>query len=121
MDGFSASSKSMEVCGSAGWPQGFVQLFDDLPELASPALRKRLHRAVKEDAGLERVAATVPVHVAELVVAPELALGTVDVVLPPTQCRAYVAWLEMVPRAFETNDLGNCSLGEAVDDRSRIP
>ncbi|WP_178391031.1 hypothetical protein [Streptomyces uncialis] len=112
---------SMAVCGWDGWAQGFVQHFDDLPELASPALRHRLHRAVEEDAGPEWVAAAVPVHVAELVVAPELALGAVDVVLPQTQCRSYVPWLEIVPRAFETNDLGNCSLGEAVDDQSRIP
>ncbi|MFB6669445.1 hypothetical protein [Streptomyces parvus] len=49
-------------------------------------------------------------HVAELVVVPELALGAMDVVLPQVQCRTDIAWLEIVPRALTSasalSDLG---------------
>ncbi|MFC7933878.1 hypothetical protein [Streptomyces cinereoruber] len=71
--------------------------------------RHRSEYAVEQDTAFEEVAAAVPVHVAELVVVPELALGTVDVVLPHARCRAGVSRLEVVSRAFKANDFGQGS------------
>ncbi|MET7896992.1 DNA glycosylase AlkZ-like family protein [Streptomyces mirabilis] len=116
----SACSLSSAVCDWAGRAHERVKLFDDRAELAGTALRHCLQHAAEEGTAFERVAAAVPVHIAELIVVPELALRAMDVVLPHAQCRADVPWLEVVSRAFDANDLGQRSRGEAVDGQSCV-
>ncbi len=63
------------------------------------------HHGVEEGPGFEGVTAAVPVHVAPLVVVPQIPLGLVDVLLPQAHSHADIAWPQIVAGALETGDL----------------
>jgi hypothetical protein len=111
------SSGSSVVCGRLGRPHEGVEFVDDPAEFAGTSPRQGPDHPVEEVTAFERAAAAVPVRMAELVVVPELALGATDVLPPQAQCRGGITRPEMVPCAFEANDLGERPRGEAVDDR----
>ncbi|GGV51899.1 hypothetical protein GCM10010245_81620 [Streptomyces spectabilis] len=81
--------------------------------------RHGLHHGVEKSARFKGIAAAVPVHVAPLVVVPQLALGTTNVVLPQAHGCADAARLEIVSGAFKTADLGQRTRGQTVDDGGR--
>ncbi|GAA4153210.1 hypothetical protein GCM10022285_66660 [Streptomyces tunisiensis] len=56
-------------------------------------------------------------HVAPLVVVPQIPLGLVDVVLPQAYSCADIAWLQIAAGVLEAADLGQCTRRQAVDDR----
>ncbi|MFD3729286.1 hypothetical protein [Streptomyces sp. NPDC058671] len=47
---------------------------------------------------------------------PQIALGLVGVILPLAYSRADVAWLQIVAGVLKTDDLGQCTRRQAVDD-----
>ncbi|MET8099201.1 hypothetical protein ABZV29_22420 [Streptomyces sp. NPDC005236] len=103
--------------GASGEVPDAIRTVDDRSKFARASWRHGLHHGVEEGPGFDGVAAAVPVHVAALVVKPQLALGTVDVVSPQTHRGADVSWLKIVAGVFETEDLGQCTRGQSVDVR----